>query len=177
MLSIKQATLASKNFLELTFISIRRVTDHLFRRQPAAKMIAIDELTIDQVHDAFKSGAYTCRELVGAYIARIKALDQQGPCLNAITVISSSCLDEANALDEHLKEHGSFIGPLHGVPVIVKDQCDTKDVPTAYGNICCVHTPTKDATLVKKLRDAGAVILAKSTMPGNGSEHHVMAFC
>ncbi|PVH69699.1 amidase family protein [Cadophora sp. DSE1049] len=133
-------------------------------------MISIDELTIDQVHDAFKSGAYTCRELVGAYIARIKALDQQGPKLNAITVISSSCLEEANALDEHLKEHGSFVGPLHGVPVIVKDQCDTKDVPTAYGNVCCVHTPTKDATLVKKLRDAGAVILAKSTMPGETSD-------
>ncbi|KAH7381938.1 amidase [Cadophora sp. MPI-SDFR-AT-0126] len=128
-------------------------------------MISIDELTIDQVQEAFKSGAYTCRELVGAYIARIKALDQEGPKLNAITVISSTCLDEANALDNYLTEQGTFVGPLHGVPVIVKDQCDTKDVPTAYGNVCCVHTPIQDATLVKKLRDAGAVILAKSTMP------------
>ncbi|KAK0112424.1 hypothetical protein ONS96_001667 [Cadophora gregata f. sp. sojae] len=132
---------------------------------PTARMIPIDELTIDKAHEAFKSGAYTCRELVGAYIARIKALDQEGPKLNAITVISSSCLEEASALDEHLKEDGSFVGSLHGVPVIVKDQCDTKDIPTAYGNVCCVHTPTEDATLVKKLREAGAIILAKSTMP------------
>lgn len=131
-----------------------------------SEMPSIDELTIDKVHEAFKSGAYTCRELVGAYIARIRAIDQAGPKLNAITVISDFCLDEADTLDAHFKEHGSFIGLLHGVPVIVKDQCDTKGVQTAYGNICCVHTPTEDATLVKKLRDAGAVILAKSTMPG-----------
>ncbi|KAH7333175.1 amidase family protein [Rhexocercosporidium sp. MPI-PUGE-AT-0058] len=128
-------------------------------------MPSINELTIDQVHEAFKSGAYTCRELVEAYVARIKTINQVGPKLNAITVISSFCLDEADALDAHLKEHGSFVGLLHGVPVIVKDQCDTKGVPTAYGNICCVHTPTEDATLVEKLRAAGAVILAKSTMP------------
>ncbi|KAH9208972.1 amidase family protein [Leptodontidium sp. 2 PMI_412] len=128
-------------------------------------MPSIEELTIDRVHEAFKSGAYTCRELVETYIGRIKAIDQAGPKLNAITVISSSCLQEADALDLHLKEHGSFVGSLHGVPIIVKDQCDTAGVPTAYGNICCVHTPTEDATLVKKLRAAGAVILAKSTMP------------
>ncbi|KAL2065854.1 hypothetical protein VTL71DRAFT_3524 [Oculimacula yallundae] len=128
-------------------------------------MLSVEELTIDQVHDAYKSGGYTCRQVVQAYVARIKQLDQTGPKLNAITVISSSCLDEADSLDVHLKDHGSFIGPLHGVPVIVKDQCDTKGIPTAYGNISCLHNPTEDATLVKKLRAAGAIILAKSTMP------------
>jgi Asp-tRNA(Asn)/Glu-tRNA(Gln) amidotransferase A subunit family amidase len=129
-------------------------------------MITIDELTIDEVHSAFKSGNYTCKQLVEAYIARIEAFDQQGPKLNAITCISSLALDEAESLDAYFKEHNAFIGPLHGVPVIVKDQCDTKGVETTYGNICCKHVPTEDATLVKKLRDAGAVILAKSTMPG-----------
>ncbi|CZS91866.1 uncharacterized protein RAG0_02414 [Rhynchosporium agropyri] len=128
-------------------------------------MPSLHELTIDQVHHAYKSGVYTCRELVEAYIARIKALDQAGPKLNAITVISTSCLKEADALDVHLKEHGSFSGSLHGIPVIVKDQCDTKGISTAYGNISCVHTPTEDSTLVAKLRAAGAIILAKSTMP------------
>ncbi|KAG4436672.1 hypothetical protein IFR05_007851 [Cadophora sp. M221] len=129
-------------------------------------MLSIDELTIDQIHEAFKSGAYTCRELTEAYIARIKAVDQDGPKLNSITTVSSFCLEEADALDVYLKEHGTFVGSLHGVPVIVKDQCDTKGIPTAYGNICCMHYPTEDATLVKRLRAAGAVILAKSTMPG-----------
>jgi Asp-tRNA(Asn)/Glu-tRNA(Gln) amidotransferase A subunit family amidase len=129
-------------------------------------MISIDELTIDQVHTSYKSGAYTCRQLVEAYIERIKSLDQVGPKLNAVTVISPLALQEAEALDEHYKIQGSFSGPMHGVPVIVKDQCDTKGVETAYGNVCCRHVPTEDSTLVRKLREAGAVILAKSTMPG-----------
>lgn len=129
-------------------------------------MAPIDELTIDKAHFAFKSGAYTCRQLVNAYIERIHLLDKAGPKLNAITVISQSAMEEADALDAHYKTHGSFVGPLHGVPVIVKDQCDTNGVETAYGNVCCKHIPTEDSTVVKKLRNAGAVILAKSTMPG-----------
>ncbi|KUJ07451.1 amidase family protein [Mollisia scopiformis] len=128
-------------------------------------MISIDELTIDQVHSAYKQGSHTCRQLVEAYIERIKTLDQAGPKLNAITTISPFALEEADFIDTHFKEHGKFIGSLHGVPVIVKDQCDTKGVETTYGNICCKHIPSQDATLVRKLRDAGAVILAKSTMP------------
>ena len=129
-------------------------------------MVSIDELTIDQVHAAYKSGTYTCRHLVEAYLERIKSLDQVGPKLNAITVVSPFSLDEADALDAHYKSQASFVGPLHGIPVIVKDQCDTKGVETTYGNVCCKHIPTEDSTLVKKLREAGAVIMAKSTMPG-----------
>ncbi|RDW63778.1 hypothetical protein BP6252_11323 [Coleophoma cylindrospora] len=132
-------------------------------------MLSIDELTISQVHTAYQSGTYTCRQLVEAYLARIDALDQAGPKLNAITVISPRAVDEADAVDAHYHQHKSFIGPLHGVPVIVKDQCDTKGLETTYGNICCAHIPAEDATLVRRLREAGAVILAKSTMPVNGS--------
>jgi len=129
-------------------------------------MVSIDELTIEQVQTSFKNGDYTCRQLVEAYSQRIDELDQKGPKLNAITVVSHLAVEEADALDAYFKENGRFKGPLHGVPVIVKDQCDTKGVETAYGNVCCKHVPTEDATLVKRLRDAGAVILAKSTMPG-----------
>ncbi len=129
-------------------------------------MVSVDELTIDQVHSAYKSGAYTCRQLVEAYLERIRSLDQVGPKLNAITAISKFALEEADAVDTHYAEKGSFIGPLHGVPVIVKDQCDTKGVETTYGNVCCKHIPKEDSTLVRKLREAGAIIMAKSTMPG-----------
>lgn len=132
-------------------------------------MISVDELTIDQVHDAYKSGAYTCVDLVSAYLAQIAKLDQAGPKLNAITIVSPIAIQDAEALDAHFKKNGSFIGPLHGVPVIVKDQCATKNLQTTYGNILCKHVPTEDSTLVRKLRDAGAVILAKSTMPGMNS--------
>lgn len=129
-------------------------------------MVSIDELTIDQLHASLKAGEYTSRQLVEAYIQRIEALDQKGPKLNAITVVSHLAVDEADALDTFFEENGSFKGPLHGVPVIVKDQCDTKGVQTCYGNVCCKHIPTEDSTLVRKLREAGAIILAKSTMPG-----------
>ncbi|KAG0652135.1 Glutamyl-tRNA(Gln) amidotransferase subunit A [Hyphodiscus hymeniophilus] len=128
-------------------------------------MISIDELTIDQVHADFKSGAYTCRQLVDAYIKRIERLDQVGPKLNAITIVSPLALGEADALDAYFKTHGAFVGALHGIPTIVKDQCDTKGLETAYGNISSRHVPLEDATLVRKLREAGAIILAKSTMP------------
>src|SRR5882757_4498793 len=129
-------------------------------------MLPIDELTIDQVHSAYKAGTLTCRQLVEAYLERIKSLDQIGPKLNAITVVSPFALDQADAFDAYFKEKGSFAGPLHGLPVIVKDQCDTKGIETAYGNVCCKHIPLEDSTVVRKLREAGAVILAKSTMPG-----------
>lgn len=129
-------------------------------------MVEINELTIQKVHSAYQVGDYTSRELVEAYIRQIKKSDQKGPHLNAITTISHLALVEADVCDAYFKHHGSFIGTLHGIPVIVKDQCDTKGVETAYGNICCKHVPVEDATLVKKLREAGAIILAKSTMPG-----------
>jgi amidase len=134
-------------------------------------MISIDELTIDQVHSAYKNAEYTCRQLVEAYLKRIEALDQAGPKLNAITAISQFALEEADALDAHLKNQGSLAGSLHGIPVIVKDQCDTKGIETAYGNVCCKHIPMEDSTLVRKLREAGAVIMAKSTMPGTHILH------
>ena len=133
-------------------------------------MVSIDELTIDQVHSAYKEGSYTCHDLVQAYIDRIKSADKVGPKLNAVTVISHLALEEADAVDAYHKQHGTFIGPLHGVPVIVKDQCDTNGVETAYGNICCKHIPEQDATLVRKLREAGAIIMAKSTMPGQSPD-------
>jgi Asp-tRNA(Asn)/Glu-tRNA(Gln) amidotransferase A subunit family amidase len=137
-------------------------------------MIAIDELTIDQAHTAFKSGAFTCRELVEAYLERIKTLDKVGPRLNAITTVSSFALNEADVLDAYFKSHGLLAGLLHGIPVIIKDQCDTKGIETTYGNLCCKHVPTEDSTLVRKLKEAGAVILAKSTMPGRS---HIQAVC
>jgi amidase len=129
-------------------------------------MVEIKELTVDQVHSAYKNGAYTCRQLVEAYFSHISSLDKAGPKLNALNAHSLTALEEADVLDNHLKSTSEFFGPLHGIPIIVKDQCDTIGIETTYGNICCKHVPTTDATLVRKLKQAGAVILAKSTMPG-----------
>ncbi|KAF2431713.1 putative amidase family protein [Tothia fuscella] len=128
-------------------------------------MLQIAELTIDKVHKSYRNGEYTSRQLCEAYLERIKLFDQAGSKLNAIVIVSQTALEEADALDNYLKEHGELIGPLHGVPIIAKDQCDTAGLQTTYGNKLCKHIPTKDATLVKKLKDAGGIILAKSTMP------------
>jgi amidase len=140
-------------------------------------MVEINELTIDKVQSAYKNGTYTCRELVEAYFDNIQTLDKAGPKLNALNAHSHTALDEADALDKHFKTTSTFIGPLHGIPVIVKDQCDTIGIETTYGNVCCKHIPTTDATLVKRLKDAGAVILAKSTMPGMSNFPYVKKEC
>jgi amidase len=129
-------------------------------------MVEIDELTIDQVHSAYRNGTYTCRQLVEAYFKHIISIDKAGPKLNALNAHSHTALDEADTLDKYLETKSEFIGPLHGIPIIVKDQCDTIGIETTYGNVLCKHVPTTDATLVRKLKEAGAVILAKSTMPG-----------
>jgi Asp-tRNA(Asn)/Glu-tRNA(Gln) amidotransferase A subunit family amidase len=129
-------------------------------------MLQIEELTIDKVHSSYRNNTYTCRQLVQAYFERINSVDKTGPKLNALLAHSDKALEEADTLDNYFKTNSEFVGPLHGIPIIVKDQCDTIGIETTYGNICCKHVPTEDATLVRKLKEAGAVILAKSTMPG-----------
>jgi len=129
-------------------------------------MLSIDELTIQQVHSAYRNGSYTCRQLVEAYFERINSIDKAGPKLNALLAHSHTALEEADTLDKFFKTNSRFVGSLHGIPIIVKDQCDTRGIETTYGNVCCTHVPAEDATLVKKLKEAGGVILAKSAMPG-----------
>jgi Asp-tRNA(Asn)/Glu-tRNA(Gln) amidotransferase A subunit family amidase len=130
-------------------------------------MIPVEELTIAEVHSAYKNGTYTCRQLTEAFFERIAKLDQNGPKLNALLAHSHTALEEAEALDAHFKTTSQFIGPLHGIPAIIKDQAETKGLVTTYGSIVAKdHVPEEDATVVKKLKEAGAVILAKSTMAG-----------
>jgi amidase len=131
------------------------------------KMIPIEELTISQVHFAFKDGTYTSKELIETFLARIAAIDRAGPKLNSLNALSTTALDEASALDAHFAATSNFIGPLHGIPVIVKDQVETKGIATTFGSIIAKdHVTDREATVVKKLKEAGAIVLAKSTMPG-----------
>jgi Amidase len=127
----------------------------------------MEELTVDKAHQAFRSGNFTALDLVIHYLERIDKIDKSGPNLNGVLAVNLTAASEASALDKHLKETGDFKGPLHGIPVIVKDQAATAGLTTTYGSVKAQdNVPTKDATLVKKLKDAGAVVLAKSTMPG-----------
>jgi amidase len=128
--------------------------------------ITIEELTIAQAQAAFRSGSYSARELVQAYLDRIENLDRQGPRINSVLAVSETALEEADDLDAELARTGQLRGPLHGIPVVVKDQVETKDLETTFGSAATgSYKPAKDAPAIAKLRAAGAIILAKTTMP------------
>lgn len=128
-------------------------------------MIDVEELTISEAQNAFENGTYTCRELTAAYLDRIEKFDKNGPKINSTMAMSKTALMEAEALDNYPKEHGKLFGSLHGIPVLVKDQADTKGIITTYSSfIAKDNVPNQDATVVKKLKEAGAIILGKTTM-------------
>ncbi|MGI9259196.1 MAG: amidase, partial [Gammaproteobacteria bacterium] len=122
------------------------------------------EATIDSVHAAMDSGDLSCRELVTSYLDRIDAFDKQGPDLNTIQTINPNALEEADALDAALESSGR-VGPMHCAPVLLKDQVETADMPTTYGSILFDGFVTgRDATIVTRMKEAGAIILAKTNM-------------
>lgn len=126
----------------------------------------LENLTIAGVHEAFLAGEFTALELVEAYLARIEALDQTGPALNSIISLSTTAREEAARLDQQLASTRQLAGPLHGVPIVVKDQIETAGLPTSFGSAAAGdYQPETDATAIARLRDAGAIILAKTTLP------------
>jgi len=129
-----------------------------------AQQFDVLEATIPSVHAAMDARRLTCRQLVQAYLDRIAAYDKQGPALNSIQTVNPRALAEADSLDGVLRARGPR-GPLHCVPVLVKDQIETKDMPTTYGSVLFKDfVPQRDATTVQRLERAGAIILAKTTM-------------
>jgi amidase len=131
------------------------------------------ETTIADVQAAYRSGQLTCRQLVQSYLDRIENYDRQGPAINAIITINPAALKEAERLDAAFKA-GGFVGPLHGVPIIMKDQGDAVGMPTTLGSVLFKdYYPDRDAFVVDKLKKAGAIILAKATLGelGGGDTH------
>jgi len=124
----------------------------------------VEEATIAQVHEAMKAGRLTCRELVGLYLKRIDAYDKKGPGINSIVVVNPEAEKLAGELDRLFAQSG-LTGPLHCVPVIVKDNFETKGLQTANGSLALAgFLPEQDAFQVKRIQDAGAIVLAKSNM-------------
>jgi Asp-tRNA(Asn)/Glu-tRNA(Gln) amidotransferase A subunit family amidase len=122
------------------------------------------EATIADIHDAYRHGQLTCRELVQQYLDRIAAYDKQGPALKALITVNPRALEVADELDRQYKRSG-LTGPLHGIPVILKDNYDTFDMPTTGGNTAMrTSVPPTDAFTVDKMRKAGALILAKANL-------------
>jgi len=117
--------------------------------------------TIADINAAFDSGALTSEKLTQLYLARIAAYDQQGPALNTIITLNAKALETARALDAERKAKGPR-SPLHGIPVMVKDVYDTFDMPTSGGfKPMATSQPWRDSFVVNRLRQAGAIILAK----------------
>ena len=124
----------------------------------------LEETTIAQIHAAMKAGRLTCATLLDQYLRRIDAYDKQGPALNAITVINSEAKALAADLDRRYKTSGP-VGPLHCIPAIVKDNFETTGLQTAAGSLALKDfDPQRDAFQVRKLKEAGAIVLAKSNM-------------
>jgi amidase len=117
--------------------------------------------TIADLQAAFAAGTLTSEELVSAYLARIEAYDQHGPAINTVITLNEQALAEAKQADAERKA-GKIRGPLHGIPVVLKDNYDTFDMPTTAGSsLLKGSVPPDDAFVVKRLRDAGAIFLAK----------------
>ena len=131
---------------------------------PSAPSFDVVEASIAEIHAAMNAGSLTSRALVEAYLARIEAYDKHGPALNAILTINPNALARADELDAAWEASG-LTGPLHGIPVIVKDNYDTFDLPTSGGSLALVESmPPDDAFQVRRVREAGGIVLAKSNM-------------
>ncbi|WP_379654667.1 amidase family protein [Pseudoxanthomonas sp. UC19_8] len=127
----------------------------------AAAPLDLETATVTQLEAAMADGALTSETLVRAYLARIAAYDKQGPTINAVIALNPKALREARRLDRERKA-GHVRGPLHGIPVVLKDNIDTFDLPTTAGSsLLAGSLPPDDAFIVKRLRAAGAIVLAK----------------
>ena len=146
--------------LQLTAVAVAVTT---IAAQPSASF-RIEETTVAQIEAALRARTLTCRSLVEQYLTRIEAYDKKGSALNAIVLTNPDALKTADDLDRRFAQAGP-VGPLHCVPVIVKDNYETIDMPTTAGSLSLKGMMTgKDAFIVKRLRDAGALMIAKSNM-------------
>src|SRR5206468_9551062 len=134
-------------------------------QRPRVPPFELDEVTIDQLQDGLRRGAYTAKSLCERYLARIEAIDRRGPTLRAVIETNPDAIASATQLDAERKA-GRVRGPLHGIPVVIKDNIATADrMQTTAGSLALVGArPPRDAFIVAKLREAGAVILGKTNL-------------
>jgi len=126
--------------------------------------LGLEEITLTELQERYETGDLSTRRVVQAYLDRIEAVDKRGPALNSVLTINPNALDIADRLDRE-RQDGNIRGPLHGVPVLLKDNIDTGDMPTTAGSFFLEGSiPPDDAFIVSKLREAGAVILGKTNL-------------
>ena len=148
------------------------LTAHAQVRRPPASQVSsstsafrVEEISIAELEAAYLSGRTSVHAVTQAHLDRIAAYDKRGPLINSLITINSHALEEADRLDAALKANGKLLGPLHGIPVIVKDNIDVAGLPMTSGfQGWKNYYPTEDAPLVKRIREAGGIILAKSSL-------------
>jgi len=122
------------------------------------------EMTIEQFHTHLANGDFTCEDVVREYLDRIHRYDKQGPALNSIIYVNPKAIEEAKAMDEWFKIEG-LIGKLHGVPVLLKDNVETMDMPTTAGSLSLEgYRASKNAIIVERMKAEGAIIIAKTNL-------------
>jgi Asp-tRNA(Asn)/Glu-tRNA(Gln) amidotransferase A subunit family amidase len=140
------------------------VASPALRSQTPSSAFDVYEQSIGQLQIAMDAGKVTSRQIVEQYLARIEAYDQRGPAINAFIALNPRALDEAAALDAERRKRGAR-GVLHGIPIAIKDNYITADMPTTGGSLALQGFQAgRDAFMVKKLRDAGAVIIGKTNL-------------
>jgi Asp-tRNA(Asn)/Glu-tRNA(Gln) amidotransferase A subunit family amidase len=147
-----------------TLAALSLVASHAASAQPAPRRFPVDTASIATIHAAFKAKRLTCHRLVQQYLARIEALDKRGPAINSIVLINPDALAVADSLDRRYAAGGP-VGALHCIPLIVKDNFETVGLQTTGGSLALEGwTPRQDATMVRLVKDAGAIVLAKSNL-------------
>jgi amidase len=154
--------IAAVSFPSLSFVKKATAT---YLHSIDIQQTELDEVTISELIEGMKIGKYTARSITEHYISRIKAIDVEGAFLNSIIELNPDALPIADSLDKELKENGAR-GPLHGIPILIKDNIDTADkMETTAGSLALVGSkPSKDAFIVRQLRDGGALILGKTNL-------------
>ena len=135
------------------------------KAQTKENVIITDAIDISALQEGYQKKQYTIEEITKAYLDRIESIDKNGSQLNAVLTINPDAISIAKALDLELKQ-GKWRGPLHGVPVLLKDNINTNDkMPTTAGSKALANSfPLEDSFIVKKLRAAGAVIIGKTNL-------------
>jgi amidase len=131
----------------------------------AAPVAELEEITLDELQDGMTSGRWTARSIAENYLGRIDALDKRGPAVNSIIELNPDALSTADAMDRERKV-GHIRGPLHGIPVVIKDNIDTADrMRTSAGSLALAENiAARDAFVAARLREAGAIILGKTNL-------------
>jgi amidase len=132
--------------------------------QSKAAELEVTNATIGDLQAAFANGTLSAEKLLELYLARIHTYDKEGPRINSVIALNGRALDEARALDAERKS-GKVRGPLHGIPFSLKDNINTVELPTTAGSCLLAGSiPPADAFVVKKLRDAGAILISKDNL-------------